>query len=98
VWPDGYSVIYFANNDIKQVFAGGHKTVYFFAKVGTTQTTFSNGMQAFRFANNQVEKHYPNGTKEIHFQDGTVKCLYANGEEESVFPDGTKQKLEKTGL
>ena len=36
VWADGYSVIYFANNDIKQVFPGLEKIVYFFAKVGTT--------------------------------------------------------------
>jgi centromere protein J len=52
VWQDGYSIIYFANNDIKQVFPEQAKTVYFFAKVGTTQSTFKDGMQAFRFANN----------------------------------------------
>jgi len=80
------------------VFPSHEKIVYFFAKVGTTQTTFSNGVQVFRFANNQVEKHFTDGSKEIRFPDGTVKCLFPSGEEESVFPDGTIQKLERSGL
>jgi hypothetical protein len=48
-WPDGYSVVYFANNDIKQTYPEQEKVVYFFAKVGTTHTTFTNGVQVFRF-------------------------------------------------
>ena len=44
VWADGYSIIYFANNDIKQTFPDNAKTVYFFSKVGTTQTTFKDGL------------------------------------------------------
>ena len=44
LWPDGYSVVYFANNDVKQVFPNHEKIVYFFAKLGTTQTTYLNGV------------------------------------------------------
>jgi hypothetical protein len=97
VWPDGYQVVFFQNNDIKQSFKGG-KICYFFAEAKTTQTTFPDGMQVFKFQNKQTEKHYPDGTKEISFPDGTVKCLYPDGEEESIFPDGTIQKIEKSGV
>ena len=97
VWPDGYQVVFFQNNDIKQSFKGG-KVVYFFSDAKTTQTTFPDGVQVFKFQNNQIEKHFTDGTKEISFPDGTVKCLYPDGEEESIFPDGTIQKIEKSGV
>jgi centromere protein J len=41
--------------------------VYYFAEAKTTQTTFPDGLQVFKFANNQVEKHFPDGTKEIMY-------------------------------
>eukprot|EP00826_Nyctotherus_ovalis_P058111 TRINITY_DN7967_c0_g5_i2.p1 TRINITY_DN7967_c0_g5~~TRINITY_DN7967_c0_g5_i2.p1 ORF type:complete len:780 (+),score=221.91 TRINITY_DN7967_c0_g5_i2:60-2399(+) len=63
-FPDGYTVVYFNNKDIKQTYPNG-RVVYYFAEARTTQTTFGNGVQAFKFPNNQLEKHYPDGRKEI---------------------------------
>jgi centromere protein J len=48
--PDGYMIVYFANEDIKQTFPD-QKVVYYFAEAKTTQTTFSDGLQVFKFAN-----------------------------------------------
>jgi centromere protein J len=64
VFPDGYTIVYFNNSDIKQTYTD-QKVVYYFAEAKTTQTTFSDGLQVFKFANNQIEKHFPDGTKEI---------------------------------
>ena len=50
VWNDGYSIVYFNNNDIKQTFSDG-KIVYYFSDAKTTQTTFPNGLQVFKFSN-----------------------------------------------
>lgn len=97
VYPDGYTVVYFTNNDIKQTFPDG-KVVYYFASARTTQTTFTDGLQVFKFSNGQLEKHFPDGTKEINFPDGTVKCIFPDGEEESIFPDGTVQKVDANGV
>jgi len=47
VWPDGYTIVYFNNNDIKQTYPNETKVVYFFAQASTTQTTFDNGVKAF---------------------------------------------------
>eukprot|EP00826_Nyctotherus_ovalis_P064035 TRINITY_DN9389_c0_g1_i7.p1 TRINITY_DN9389_c0_g1~~TRINITY_DN9389_c0_g1_i7.p1 ORF type:complete len:864 (-),score=268.01 TRINITY_DN9389_c0_g1_i7:774-3365(-) len=95
-FPDGYTVIYFNNGDIKQVCADG-KVAYYFAEARTTQTTFTDGLQVFKFPSGQLEKHYPDGTKEINFPNGTLKCIFADGEEESVFTDGTVQRVKKNG-
>lgn len=35
VWPTGYSIVYFTNNDIKQTFPD-QKVVYYFAEAKTT--------------------------------------------------------------
>ena len=96
-FPDSYMVIYFNNKDIKQVYPDG-KVVYYFAEANTTQTTLTDGLQVFKFASGQIEKHYPDGTKEINFSDGTLKCIFADGEEESIFADGTVQRIEKNGV
>ena len=48
VWPDGYQVVFFQNQDVKQTFPGG-KIVYFFSDAKTTQTTFPDGLQVFKF-------------------------------------------------
>ena len=99
LWPDGYSVVHFTNGDIKQSFPASHKRqriVYFYSEARTTQTTYPNGLQVFKFSNNQLEKHFPDGTKEISFPDGTMKCVFPEtGEEESIFPDGTIQRVNK---
>jgi len=96
-FEDSYTVIYFNNRDIKQVYPDG-KTVYYFSEAKTTQTTFNDGLQVFKFTSGQLEKHYPDGTKEISFPDGTLKCIYVDGEEESIFTDGTVQRIEKNGV
>jgi centromere protein J len=97
VYPDGYSIVYFNNKDIKQSFPDG-RTVYHYSEAKTIQTTFPDGLQLFKFANGQIEKHFPDGSKEISFQDGTVKCVYPDGQEESVFPDGTVQTVDSKGV
>lgn len=97
IYPDGYYIVYFNNKDIKQCFPDG-RIIYHFADADTTQTTFPDGLQLFKFSNGQIEKHFPDGSKEISFQDGTVKCIYPDGQEESVFPDGTVQTLDSKGI
>lgn len=62
--PDGYTIVYFNNNDIKQTYAD-QKIVYYFADAKTTQTTYPDGLQVFKFSNRQIEKHFTDGTKEI---------------------------------
>lgn len=49
-FPDGYTIVYFANEDVKQTFPD-QKVVYYFAEAKTTQTTFPDGLQVFKFAN-----------------------------------------------
>ncbi len=49
-----------------QTYPDGH-VVYYFAEAKTTQTTYPNGMQVFKFATGQLEKHIPDGTKEITY-------------------------------
>lgn len=63
-FTDGYTVVYFNNKDVKQTHADG-KVVYYFAEAGITQTTFPEGLQVFKFANSQLEKHHVDGRKEI---------------------------------
>jgi centromere protein J len=97
IFPDGYTIVYFFNKDIKQNFPDG-KLVYFFSEVDTTQTTMPDGLQIFRFASGQVEKHYQGGNKEIIFQDGTIHKISldgtqiiegTSGEKEITYPDGS---------
>lgn len=64
VFPDGYTIVYFNNNDIKQTYSD-QKVVYYFAEAKTTQSTFPDNLQVFKFSNGQIEKHFPDGTKEI---------------------------------
>jgi hypothetical protein len=64
VHPDGYTIVYFANKDIKQTFPDG-KIVYFYSEAKTTQITYPNGVQAFKFITKQVEKHFPDNKREI---------------------------------
>ena len=45
-----------------------------------------------KFANGQVEKHYPDKSKEVHFTNGTIKRVFANGVQKCIFPDGYVQK------
>lgn len=69
LWDDGYSLVYFTNGDLKQTYPPTHRKgqrlVYFYAEAKTTQTTYPNGLQVYKFANGQIEKHFSDGTKEI---------------------------------
>ena len=91
IFDDGYYIVYFINGDLKQNFPDG-KNVYFFNESKTIQTTFSDGLQVFKFNNDQIEKHYPNGTKQIIFPNGTVRYILNDGSEETYYADGTVQK------
>ena len=46
----GYTIVYFNNNDIKQTYPD-QKIVYYFAEAKTTQTTYPDGLQVFKFSN-----------------------------------------------
>ena len=48
-----------------------------------------------KFANGQVEKHYPDKSKEVHFTNGTIKRVFANGVQKCIFPDGYVQTTNK---
>jgi centromere protein J len=72
IFPDGYTIVKFKNNDIKQTYPDG-KIVYYFEEAQTTQTTDTDGVHIYKFSNGQIEKHFPDGTKEIRFPDGIVK-------------------------
>jgi centromere protein J len=63
-YPDGYTIVYFNNGDMKQTYPD-QRIVYHFSEAQTTQTTLKEGLQVFKFANRQVEKHHPDGRKEI---------------------------------
>jgi centromere protein J len=92
IFPDGYTIVHFTNNDIKQTLPD-QTIIYYFADAQTTQTTLPNGLHIYRFANNQLEFHNQDGSKDIHFADGTRKVIHINGEEETVFTDGTVQRV-----
>ncbi|CAL6033940.1 T-complex_protein-10 [Hexamita inflata] len=81
--------IRFENGDLKRI--NGQTTVYFYQSQGTlfTQLPAVNGsVKVYRFANEQVEKHFEDGRKVVYYPDGTVKYVYADGSEKAVFPDG----------
>lgn len=97
IFPDGVTVVHFTNSDVKQTLPSG-VMIYYFAETQTTQASFPDGVQKFKFPNGQIEKHLQDGTKEVSFPDGTVKCIFPDGEEESIFPDGTVQKRDANGV
>jgi hypothetical protein len=55
IFPDGYTIVFFNNHDIKQTYPND-KSVYYFAENDTTQTTYSSGIKVFRFGNGQNRK------------------------------------------
>lgn len=48
IFPDGYTVVYFTNKDIKQTYPDG-KVVYFYSETDTTQTTLPDGLNIYKF-------------------------------------------------
>ena len=84
-------MVHFPNGDIKQNYEGG-KVIYFFNDSRTVQTSYKDGLNVFKFNNNQIEKHYPDGSKFIIFPNGTKRRVSKNGNEETIYPDGKIQK------
>ena len=87
VFDDGYQLVHFPNGDLKQSFPSG-KVVYYFCEAKTVQTTFKDGVNIFKFSNNQIEKHCPDGSKFIIFPNGTKRRVSKNGREENYGADG----------
>lgn len=60
-FPDGYTIVHFTNNDIKQTLPNG-TIIYFFADANTTQTTLPNGPNVYfiaiipRFTDSQTNR------------------------------------------
>ena len=86
IFNDGYHLVFFPNGDKKQIFPN-NKTVYYFSDSKTVQTSFPDGLNIFKFDNNQIEKHYPDGSKFIIFPNGTKRRISKNGKEENYLSD-----------
>lgn len=80
LYKEGYQIIYFTNGDIKQIFPE-HKSVYYFKEARTVQTIFNDGLQVFKFANGQIEKHYLDGSKRIIYPNGSIRAISKEGNE-----------------
>lgn len=91
VYPNGYTVYQFSNNDIKRVFPDG-SIAYFSEATHTLQTITPEGIKVTRFPNGQVEKTYSDESIKVTFPDGTVKWISSEGETETVYTDGLKVK------
>ena len=84
IHSDGYQLVKFPNNDIKQLFPDG-RMIYFFNESKTVQSTIPiEKLQVFKFSNGQIERHYDNGEKQILYSDGTVKLINKYGYEETI--------------
>ena len=96
----GYSIVTFANGDIRESFPDPEKrVVYYYADAKTLHTTYEDGLEVFEFGTTgQVEKHFKNGVKEITFADQTVKVVLPSGEEKTTFVDGTVQHVNPSGV
>ena len=90
IFEDGYQLVYFPNGDKKQIFPDG-KIVYYFNDAKTVQTTFSDGLNIFKFSNSQIEKHYLDGSKYIIFPNGTKRKIAKDGTEEDYISDEEEQ-------
>jgi centromere protein J len=71
--------------------------MYFFSDSKTVQTTFSDGLQIFKFNNGQIEKHFTDGKIQIKFPDGSMRYIL-DGFEETHYKNGTVQKIDKNNL
>ena len=97
IYPDGYQINYFKNNDIKQIYPDG-KEVYFYSQNNSISTKLPNGTKIVKFQNGQIEKYMPDGTKIIKYSDGMKRNVYVDGSEEIFYCDGTIQKKDKNGV
>jgi centromere protein J len=97
IFEDGYQITYLSNKDIKQVYPD-KREIYLFHKENTIQFKYPDGIQVYKFATNQLEKHFPDGTKQVIYPDGILRYVYTDGTEEIFFPDGTLQKKSLDGV
>jgi hypothetical protein len=81
IYEDGYQLVHFPNGDKKQTFPN-KKQIYYFNDSKTVQTTYLNGLNIFKFNNQQIEKHYPDGSKFIIFPNGSKRTITKDGIEE----------------
>ena len=86
--------MHFPNGDMKQHFPDD-KIVYYFNETKTVQTTYPDGLNVFKFNNNQVEKHYPDGSKFIIFPNGTKRRIAKEEIEDNYFSDDDEQNNQK---
>ena len=75
-------MIYFNNGDIKQIYPGENKQIYYFKEKNIVQTTIGDECQIFKYENGQIEKKFKDGTVQIIFPDGQIKNILPNGYEE----------------
>ncbi len=98
MFPNGYTVVEFKNQDVKQILPDS-SVIYHYSNDNITQITIQNkGLEIYRYSNKQVEFHYFDGRKEIKFEDGTEKYIYPNGEEFTFFTDKTIQSMNKENI
>jgi centromere protein J len=96
-FEDGYTITYFNNKDIKQLYPDGRE-VYLFFDNKTLQFKFPDGLHVFKFSTGQTEKHYPDGSKVLNYTDGTITNVYPDGYQETFFPDGSLKKVDPSGV
>lgn len=66
IFEDGYQVIHFNNEDVRQDLPDKVTMIYYFADKKTTEFTFQDtGLKIIKFENGQVEFHYSDGLQEI---------------------------------
>ena len=73
--------------------------IYFYSKNQSFELNCSKqGFIAYKFKNNQLEKHFNDGRKYIRFSDGSYKIIRPNGEELNEFKNGQIQRKDKNGI
>eukprot|EP00792_Barthelona_sp_PAP020_P005747 TRINITY_DN2784_c0_g1_i1.p1 TRINITY_DN2784_c0_g1~~TRINITY_DN2784_c0_g1_i1.p1 ORF type:complete len:510 (+),score=141.75 TRINITY_DN2784_c0_g1_i1:118-1530(+) len=89
--------VFFSKGDVKKLVLSTNRVVYYYRDVDTTQVTYNDDTQIFKFHNGQIEIHKSDQTKLIRFPDGTEKEIWMDGKEKSRFPDGTTQTIDSDG-
>ncbi|CAG7729475.1 unnamed protein product [Allacma fusca] len=87
---------YYTNGDIRILKRDG-TVKYLYAESATWQTSYTNGVEYYEFANGQVERRNPNGVVEIVFTNGCVKYAHPSGTEECIFADNTILRVDPGG-
>ena len=94
IFEDGFHLVYFQNGDKKQIYPDG-KTIYYFNDSKTVQTSFSDGLNIFKFSNGQIEKHFSDGSKFIIFPNGSKRMINKDGFEENYSSEEDEEQILK---